>query len=127
MTYIYVGVGGMIGSVMRFLIASLPFSTVHSFPFATFLTNMLGSFLLGILVTNSARLKINRHHQLLLGTGAIGSFTTLSAVSAETARLISEGEQLIAFIYIFSCALGGILAAALGLKFVVKRKEETHS
>ncbi|WP_080845940.1 fluoride efflux transporter CrcB [Cytobacillus gottheilii] len=125
MKYLYVGMGGMIGSSLRYGLSFMPYSTVHSFPFATFFTNILGSLLLGVLVANSKRFRIKAEYQLFFGTGIIGSFTTLSAVSAETARLLVEGNYLIGFIYVLSSIISGFLGAALGLKIRFKQKEES--
>jgi fluoride exporter len=120
----YVGIGGMIGSVLRYFISSIPFNTIHGFPLATLLANILGAFFLGVLVSNTERLKVPKQIQLFLGTGAIGSFTTLSAISTDTALLLQDGALLIAFSFIFVSSIGGIAAAFLGMKWNWKQKRE---
>ena len=71
---VWVGVGGMIGAVLRFLVSS------ETGGLALWIVNGTGSLALGYL---TERLPDNSNWKLFLGTGVIGSFTTFSAFSAE--------------------------------------------
>src|SRR5438094_6425539 len=87
-----IALGGMLGASARYGIARwLP--TAHDrFPWATFWTNMSGSFLLGLLlVLLLERFPPTRLVRPFLATGIIGAFTTMSTYEVETALLLKDG------------------------------------
>jgi CrcB protein len=97
-----VALGGMVGATLRYAIG-----VAIAGPPGTLAVNVLGSFLLGVFVT---RLRDPRA-QLLLGTGALSSFTTYSTFAVETAALgTTLGAANVAATYLL-----GVLAAGLGL------------
>ncbi|MEQ2525388.1 CrcB family protein [Bacillaceae bacterium CLA-AA-H227] len=111
--YLYVGLGGAVGSVLRYGIgiASLQlFGT--GFPFGTILVNIIGAFILGWLTAKV----IHPHVRAAIGTGLIGSFTTLSTLSVDVVALIHGGKLLLAATYIFVSLFGGLLFAAFGFR-----------
>ena len=85
--YLLVGIGGFIGSVLRFGASEL-FGT----PQATFVVNAVGSLLLGILMAALVNELIGQETALLFGTGILGAFTTMSTFSLETVELWAENE-----------------------------------
>ncbi|MDZ5710835.1 fluoride efflux transporter FluC [Jeotgalibacillus haloalkalitolerans] len=111
MNLLWVGLGGAAGVLLRALANTLIQS---SFPFSTLIVNLLGSFLLGLLST--APLKINRGVRLGMTTGMIGSFTTLSAVSAELFSFLQGEQYWFAIIYFLISLAGGFLFAYSGMK-----------
>ena len=118
MNYLAVGIGGMIGSLLRYLVG---IETHHiwntHFPLGTFFANLLGSFVLGWFSARYIQLK--RLHPYLLtgiGTGLIGSFTTFSTFSVETVELIQEQEYGTALGYIALSLFGGLFMSWLGYK-----------
>lgn len=122
MTYLYIGIGGMIGALLRFLISQVVVQIWDSpFPLATFIVNIVGAFFLGLITAISHRLK--EKLRLAVGTGAIGSFTTLSALSGETMLLIDHALYISAVFYMVASALGGLLAAFGGYNLGNKRNE----
>jgi len=107
--YIFVFVGGGIGSVARFLVASwIGQKWGRSFPLGTLVVNVSGSFLIGFLMTLMAELFIeNPQWRLFLVIGGLGGYTTFSTFQYETGKLVIDGELGYA-------ALNLVLSVALG-------------
>ena len=85
------------------------------FPFGTLVANLTGAFLIGIFTrTFTENEKVNRTLVLSIGTGAIGSYTTMSTLSTETIRLIDHGELILAVLYIVISLIGGLAASWFG-------------
>jgi CrcB protein len=90
-----VGLGGMVGSIARFwLSASVQGASGGSpFPFGTLTVNIIGSFILGIVMTlQLEREIISPEIRVLLGAGFCGGFTTMSTFSYETMYLLQYGN-----------------------------------
>ena len=87
-----IALGGMLGAAARFKLAeALPTEEGH-FPWATFWTNLSGSFLLGfLLILLLERFPPTRYVRPFLATGILGAFTTMSTYTVETALLIKDG------------------------------------
>ena len=107
--------GGVIGVALRELLL-LPFSAEAAagslvLPAATMIVNVLGSFVLGVVVGSLG----DRHPlaRALLGTGVIGGFTTYSAFAVQTATLLGSSPVAGTALALFSVLLG-LVAAALG-------------
>lgn len=109
--FLLVGIGGAIGSMARYGIGRLASSWPGGWPLATFLVNLLGSLLIGVLV---ALLWRNEPARLLLGVGLLGGFTTFSAFSLELWQLIERGQQGMAVIYALASVLLALLATMAG-------------
>ncbi|MCM3568868.1 fluoride efflux transporter CrcB [Neobacillus mesonae] len=118
MVYLFVGVGGMVGSIIRYLLSMAAISLWSSeFPFGTLFVNITGAFLLGW-ITNKFVLLKKLPPQILtaLTTGIIGSYTTFSTFCLETVRLMNEDQYLFSFLYILISLLGGLVFVRIGLK-----------
>jgi CrcB protein len=111
-----IAAGGMLGASARYGMARwLP---VHPgrFPWATFWTNMVGSFLLGfLLVLLLERFPPTRYVRPFLGTGVLGAFTTMSTYEVETALLLKDGYPATAAAYGVGSLLAGLALAYLGI------------
>ena len=108
-------IGGGLGSVARWGVSHLlgDYSWAKPFPWPTFLINVLGSLILGILAV------VTEHRPgwyALLGLGFCGGFTTFSTFSVETVRLL-EKSPMAAVGYAVASVLSGVFGAWLGLKF----------
>ena len=90
------------GAVLRhFMMTAISRTWMHSFPLATLVINVLGSFILGLLVELFAvKLSVNQDLKAMLTVGFLGSFTTLSTVALEFALLSSRGQLSTAFLYV---------------------------
>jgi len=114
--FILVGLGGFAGSILRYYLSSANFvRTASGFPFSTFVINVIGSFLLGLIVCiwvgdegSDARLR------LFLGTGFCGGFTTFSTFSVENLTLLQRGDIGQFLLYAVGSSFAGLGAAALG-------------
>ena len=109
-----VGLGGAIGSMLRYLATEI-ISSNHM-PYGTISVNLVGSMLLGIMFgAIAADVIINQNYVLLFGTGVLGAFTTMSAFAMDTVTL-SEDELSKTVIYITITIVGSIGFAWLGYK-----------
>ena len=115
--FFLVGLGGGIGSVLRY--AALLFLNNKSFPLATFTVNIIGSFIIGLVLALSVKDEsFLNNWKLFLATGICGGFTTFSALSAENVLLLQNGKYFIALGYIAASIVLGIAAAWLGFKMI---------
>ena len=116
MNYIFVFTGGGIGSVARFALATwLGQRWGRSFPLGTFVVNVFGSFLIGLLMTLMAeRFLENPEWRLLLVVGGLGGFTTFSTFQYETSKLVADGELIYAALNIVLSVFLGFVALKLG-------------
>ncbi len=116
MNYIVVFAGGGIGSVARYIVATwIGLRWGKSFPLGTFMVNVSGSFLIGLLMTLMAeRFLENPEWRLLLVVGGLGGYTTFSTFEYETGRLVADGELLYAGLNIVLSVLFGFAALKLG-------------
>lgn len=113
-----VGLGGATGSSLRYVVSSLIQSQTSSgFPFGTMLVNVVGCFIIGLLIgsTMSAPTKINDNLRLLFATGFCGGFTTFSAFSSESIAFFDKGEFGLAATYIISSVILGLFATIVGI------------
>jgi CrcB protein len=121
---IYVGIGGGIGAVIRYLISiqsSKSFNT--NLPLGTLIVNVLGGFLIGAIMELSASTDlISPNLKLFLTTGIMGGLTTFSTFSYETITLINNGRYLMGFTNILLnlfLSLGGVVLSTLLCKVIV--------
>ncbi|MBN1278547.1 MAG: fluoride efflux transporter CrcB [Chlorobium sp.] len=111
-----VGAGGFLGSVARYLVAiALPFSGT-GFPFATFIVNLLGSFLIGFVseLAVSTTL-VSTDVRLFFATGFCGAFTTFSSYMYENSALIRDGQVFYTSLYLAGSVAGGFLSLYFGM------------
>jgi len=95
-----VALGGAIGAALRYSIGT--WVSYDTFPLATIIVNLLGSFLLGIITLSLTHNMISADLALFLGTGILGAFTTMSAFSIETVELLQSGNSSTAGLYVLS-------------------------
>lgn len=118
MPYLLVGLGGFIGANARFVVARLVGALFETrFPLGTFVINVSGSFLLGVLGTLVAQkvMPNSESMRLALGVGFLGAFTTFSTFEFETHALIDDGSWLTATTNIFASLFVGLLAVRAGI------------
>lgn len=114
---LFVGLGGAVGSVLRYLTHSITIKYyADTFPLATFIVNVAGCFIAGLifgLITQETTETENL--KLLLITGFCGGFTTFSAFALENVKLMNSGNTTIAILYIIASVATGLLAVWMGL------------
>lgn len=112
--FVAVAVGGALGALARYGIGLLVPRPSGAFPWATFLVNVLGGFLIGMLIVVIT--ERSRAHPLarpFLVTGILGGFTTFSTYAVDAQQLIAAGRVGVAGAY-----LAGTLVAAVGATWV---------
>jgi CrcB protein len=120
--FLLVFIGGGIGSMARHGVnvgTARAFS--GSFPLATFIVNVLGSFVMGLLVAwfaFRADMEWSQHVRLLLTTGFLGGFTTFSTFSLDAALLIERDAYTTAGIYMVLSVVLGVAGLFAGLWLV---------
>jgi CrcB protein len=110
MTTLLVGIGGVLGVLARFGVGRL---TLHheQLLWSTVAINVVGSFLLGLLV---AEHWFDRDVREGLGVGFLGGFTTFSTFSVQAVLEVHAGEPGRAFAYVAASVVGGLAAATAG-------------
>ena len=105
--------GGGLGALCRYFVTTFFAGRFGNFPAGTFTANILGSFLmglvLGILISRSSE-----NFRLFAAVGFLGGFTTFSSFSAETFNLIQSGQIFFAAINVVGSVTAGIFACAAG-------------
>ncbi len=111
-----VGLGGLIGSVARFLVSKLNLSWHFlSIPMGTLTVNVVGSFIIGFIIGISAKSEIiSGDLRLFLMVGFCGGFTTFSSFTSENLMLMQNGQLLTVLLYTAGSILLGFLAVYLG-------------
>ncbi len=114
---VLVAAGGAIGSVFRYLVGvwSVRLAGVN-FPWGTLTVNVVGSFLIGLLVELVARrLNASMEMRLFLVTGVLGGFTTFSSFSLDAVSLFERGALGLSAVYVLASLLVSIAAVFAGL------------
>ena len=116
MLYLFLAVGGMLGTLARYGLSGWVHSWSGSFvPWGTLLVNLFGSFLLGFLSRAFQVASVSTEMRALLTVGFCGAFTTFSTFSYETVVLMQEGAWMRAALYAFGSLGFGLLALAGGI------------
>lgn len=113
-----VALGGAAGSSARYLVSAWCAQTAGTqrFPLGTFVVNVLGCLLAGVLASCAGRLPWpDAGTRLLLMTGLLGGFTTFSAFGLETAQLLRRGDWWLACGYAGGSLVLGVAAVLAGL------------
>lgn len=113
---LWVGLGGAIGAMLRYSISLLPLKS--SFPFLTLITNIIGAFVIGIVVGLFEKHYLSSNLNLFLKTGICGGFTTFSTFSLETLTLLENGMPSTAIIYALVSVIGCVIGVYLGKMIV---------
>jgi CrcB protein len=118
MPYLLVGVGGFIGANARFVVARVVGAMFDTkFPLGTFVVNVSGSFLLGVLGTIVAHKVMpgSESMRLALGVGFLGAYTTFSTFEFETHALLEDGSWLTATTNMLASLFIGLVALRAGI------------
>ncbi|MGH1377435.1 MAG: fluoride efflux transporter CrcB [Alphaproteobacteria bacterium] len=116
-TIAIVSVGGALGAVARY---GVNVATVHligtGFPWSTLIVNILGSFLMGLMIAKFSQMNAVSHElRMFCMTGFLGAFTTFSTFSLDFVTMWERGEMLQAMIYMLASVVFSVLALFLAL------------
>jgi CrcB protein len=116
-TIFLVGTGGFLGSVSRFLASRFMQNNFPSaFPFGTFLVNITGCFLIGLIYGLSERSSlVSPGWKMFLAVGFCGGFTTFSTFANENLALLRDGDFFNFLMYTGLSVFLGITATFLGV------------
>lgn len=120
MQLIYIGIGGFLGAISRYLLSRFINNFVTSFPLGTLIVNAAGSFLLGLIIYSILNGKnVSPELRDFMTIGFIGAFTTMSTFAYESFRLGELSEYLYfalnIFLNVFLCLLAVYLGKELAL------------
>jgi len=111
-----IALGGALGAPARYGVAQLIDVAPDSFPWATFVINVSGSFALGVvLAILIERYPPSHYARAFVATGFLGAYTTYSTFAVETDLLIKDGHTSIALTYVCASVVVGLSAAWAGL------------
>lgn len=118
-TFLLVGIGGFAGSYLRyFLSVQIEQKILSSYPFGTFIVNIAGCFIIGMLYAMTTRFNLAPEYRLFLATGFCGGFTTFSSFAYEGMTLLQDAQFLYGFLYAGLSLIIGFFAAWLGLLLI---------
>jgi fluoride exporter len=116
---ILVFIGGGFGSVLRFIIGKWLNNSDNGFPYGTFVANILGSLLIGLILGYAAKSEsLSQNHTLLLATGFCGGFTTFSTFAYENHEFLKSGDFTTFAFYTISSFVVGFLAVFAGIYLI---------
>jgi CrcB protein len=119
--FLLVFFGGGLGSCCRYLVSRVIATELETpFSLGTFTVNIVGCFLIGIIISLVERFQFHPYWSLLFATGFCGGFTTFSTFSYENNLYLKNDNYWLAFVYIFMSIVWGLAATFLGMYFIKK-------
>ena len=117
--YLFIALGGMSGSILRFAVKNLQIFDYHGiFPVNIIAINIVGSFLLALILTVAFEIRdFDSDIRNGLTVGLLGAFTTFSAFCAESVGFLTSGAYFSAILYISVTILAGLFATYSGYFF----------
>ena len=114
-TLLQVALGGAIGASGRYLTGVAALRLMGTgFPWGTLAVNVIGSFVMGVVVVALGHLSANRFAPLLM-TGVLGGYTTFSAFSLDAMTIWERGQQGLAMVYVGASVVLSLAAILAGL------------
>jgi fluoride exporter len=117
MKYVMIALGGAVGAIARFALGAYVGQRMGArFPYGTFIINMSGSFLIGLIMTVlTERMQMSPNWRYLIPIGFIGAYTTFSTFEYETLRSLQEGQFTAGILNVVLSVTVGFLMVWLGV------------
>lgn len=113
---VIISFAGAFGALSRYLLGRFIAERARTqFPLGTFVINISGAFVIGLLFALVAHKHMSPAVQLTLATGFLGGYTTFSTMSWESMQLVRGGSTPLSLLYLGGSMLLGLMAAALGI------------
>jgi CrcB protein len=115
--YLMVGIGGCLGSILRFWLGSYIGNKMGTrFPYGTFVINITGSFLIGLVFALlTVKTEWSPNWRYLIPIGFIGGYTTFSSFEFETLRSMQDGQIGLGLLYVAASVVVGFVAVWGGM------------
>lgn len=113
---IAVGMGGFVGSVLRYLISRMEFQRSGNIPINTLIVNIAGAVIIGMIISYAENYGMNEETLLFLKVGLCGGLTTFSTFSVETLGFFESGSMLAGTVYALVSVAVSVLGVFAGLK-----------
>ncbi|HEX3702923.1 MAG TPA: fluoride efflux transporter CrcB [Vicinamibacterales bacterium] len=115
--YAMIALGGALGALARYELAALIQARIPAgFPWGTFVVNISGCLVMGVVTTLLAeRLLTHPNWRFLIPIGFIGAYTTFSTFELETFRAVTDGDWLIGGLNVVASVVAGYVALWLGV------------
>lgn len=112
-----IGLGGSLGAAARYLLSNFILrksKSIQPFPLGTWIINISGSFILGVLANFHLADKIDDWLWYFVGVGFCGAYTTFSTFGYEVINLIQAKEFNLAIVYVVLSVVVGVISASIG-------------
>ena len=113
---IAVGMGGFVGSVLRYLISRMEFQRSGNIPINTLIVNIAGAVIIGMIISYAENYGMDEEKLLFLKVGLCGGLTTFSTFSVETLGFFESGSVLAGTAYALVSVAVSVLGVFAGLK-----------
>jgi len=119
--FLLVFLGGGLGSMLRYYIGRVMYSYSTGFPYGTFIANIAGCLIIGLLMGLATKYQtFSQNYLLLLATGFCGGFTTMSTFALENILFLKQSDYYHFAIYTISTLALGVFSVFLG--FILARQ-----
>src|SRR5699024_124395 len=124
--YLFVGFGGGLGALSRYLLTEFTQNTTSDFPYSTLIINLIGAFLLTFMLNLAViNFKLNDDMKLAINVGLIGSFTNFSLIMIDLIDVVETPILLV--IYYLITILGGLFMSYTAYLFALSLNERVES
>lgn len=114
--FVAIALGGAIGNPARYGMTRVIHVSENTFPWATFVTNVTGAFVIGLFLTLALeRFPPSRYARPFFAIGVLGAFTTFSTMAVETVMLCKDGHALLGIVYLCVSVTTGLVCCYLGI------------
>jgi len=111
-----IAIGGGLGTLTRYGISRIIHVSKDTFPWATFVTNLSGAFVLAVFLTMVLeRFPPTRYPRPFFAIGFLGAYTTFSTMAVETVTLVKDGQPVLGIGYLLISVVAGLVCGYLGV------------